>query len=203
MATYIKTLKEDNGDIVYPQTTTDAIYTTGGETLETRISKYVTAEDIAQSVASFGTVTTGMIADDAITAAKINDGAVTTVKIDDEAVTSSKIDWDTIPNNVVNSSIGWVTLPATAATISITEAGKYLIIGTAYFDSSSSGVALQIRNGSTILSQTNSSLSGYFGLATFTLEDLAVNDSINLYCSGSGRVAGVATYTKLALIRVG
>jgi Microcystin-dependent protein len=61
MATYIKTLKEDNGDIVYPQTTTDAIYTTGGETLETRISKYVTAEDIAQSVAAFGTITAGMI----------------------------------------------------------------------------------------------------------------------------------------------
>lgn len=61
MATYIKTLKEDNGDIVYPQTITDAIYTSGGQTLETEISKYVTAEDIASSVASFGTVTAGMI----------------------------------------------------------------------------------------------------------------------------------------------
>ena len=45
--TYIKKLKEDNGDIVYPQTITDAIYTSGGQTLETEISKYVTAEDIA------------------------------------------------------------------------------------------------------------------------------------------------------------
>lgn len=61
MATYIKTLKEDNGDIVYPQTITDAIYTSGGQTLETEISKYVTAEDIASSVAAFGTVTAGMI----------------------------------------------------------------------------------------------------------------------------------------------
>lgn len=61
MATYIKTLKEDNGDIVYPQTNTDAVYTSGGETLETRISKYVTAEDVAQSVQSFGTVTVGML----------------------------------------------------------------------------------------------------------------------------------------------
>ena len=104
MATYIKTLKEDNGDIVYPQTTTDAIYTTGGETLETRISKYVTAENIASSVASFGTVTTGMIADDAITTAKIDDDAVTTAKINDGAVTSQKIDWTTIED--ITSDIG-------------------------------------------------------------------------------------------------
>ena len=61
MATYIKDLKEDNGDIVYPHTNTDAVYTSGGETLETRISKYVTAEDVAQSVQSFGTVTVGML----------------------------------------------------------------------------------------------------------------------------------------------
>ena len=61
MATYIKTLKEDNGDIVYPQTITDAIYTSGGQTLETRISQYVTAEDIASTAQSFGTITSGMI----------------------------------------------------------------------------------------------------------------------------------------------
>lgn len=72
MATYIKTLKEDNGDIVYPQTITDAIYTSGGQTLETEISKYVTAEDIAQSVASFGTVTGGMIDNNTITSSNLN-----------------------------------------------------------------------------------------------------------------------------------
>ena len=110
MATYIKTLKEDNGDIVYPQTNTDAVFTSTNETLETRISKYVTAEDIAQSVASFGTVTTGMIADDAITTAKIDDDAVTTAKIDDGAVTSQKIDWTTIvEDNLTLSIAGGVT----------------------------------------------------------------------------------------------
>lgn len=96
MATYIKTLKEDNGDIVYPQTITDAIYTSGGQTLETRISQYVTAEDIASSVASFGTVTTGML----------DDGAVTTAKIDDGAVTSQKIDFTTINYNATPRVIG-------------------------------------------------------------------------------------------------
>lgn len=72
MATYIKTLKEDNGDIVYPQTITDAIYTSGGQTLETEISKYVTAEDIASSVAAFGTVTGGMIDNNTITSSNLN-----------------------------------------------------------------------------------------------------------------------------------
>ena len=71
MATYIKDLKEDNGDIVYPHTNTDAVYTSTNETLETLISKYVTSEDIAQSVASFGTVTGGMIDDNTISTAKI------------------------------------------------------------------------------------------------------------------------------------
>lgn len=105
MATYIKTLKEDNGDTVYPQTTTDAIYTTGGETLETRISKYVTAEDIAQSVASFGTVTTGMIADNAVTAAKINDGAITKSKIDLSSV-GGMIYLDTIDASTIPYAVG-------------------------------------------------------------------------------------------------
>ena len=72
MTTYIKTLKEDNGDIVYPQTITDAIYTSGGQTLETEISKYVTAEDIASSVASFGTVTGSMIDNNTITSSNLN-----------------------------------------------------------------------------------------------------------------------------------
>lgn len=119
MATYIKDLKEDNGDIVYPHTNTDAVYTSGGETLETRISKYVTAEDIASSVQSFGTVTSGMIDDDAITTAKLDDGAVTTAKIDDDAVTNAKIadgavesqniDWSTLDG----SEIGWKYLGET------------------------------------------------------------------------------------------
>lgn len=113
MATYIKTLKEDNGDIVYPQTNTDAVYTSGGETLETRISKYVTAEDVAQSVASFGTVTTGMLDDDAITTAKIDDAAVTTAKIDDDAVTTAKIDDGAITPAKINWSAFNVVIATT------------------------------------------------------------------------------------------
>lgn len=96
MASNIKTLKEDNGDIVYPQTLTGAVYTSSNTSLDTELAKYVTAEDIATSVASFGTVTTGMLADDAVTTAKIDDDAITTAKINNNAVTASKIDFSTL-----------------------------------------------------------------------------------------------------------
>ncbi len=51
MATYIKTLKEDNGDITYPQTKAGAVLLDSGTDLETELSQYVTAEDIASTAA--------------------------------------------------------------------------------------------------------------------------------------------------------
>ena len=87
MASNIKTLKEDNGDIVYPQTLTGAVYTSNNTALDTELAKYVTAEDIATTATSFGAITTGMIADDAITTAKIDDGAVTAAKLDPSVLT--------------------------------------------------------------------------------------------------------------------
>ena len=89
MATYIKTLKEDNGDITYPQTTTDAVLTTSGTTLETELGKCVKAEEIGSTADITPTITTAMI----------KDSAVTTAKIADSAVTSNKIDWTTLTNN--------------------------------------------------------------------------------------------------------
>lgn len=83
MATYIKTLKEDNGDITYPQTKAGAVLLNNGSDLETELSQYVTAEDIASTSALTPPVQTNMIAN----------GAVTTGKIANKAVTSDKIDW--------------------------------------------------------------------------------------------------------------
>lgn len=51
MATYIKTLKEDNGDITYPQTKAGAVLLNNGSDLETELSQYVTAEEIGSTAA--------------------------------------------------------------------------------------------------------------------------------------------------------
>ena len=123
MATYIKTLKEDNGDITYPQTKAGAVLLNNGSDLETELSQYVTAEDIASTSALTPPVQTNMIAD----------GAVTTGKIANKAVTSDKIGWTTFDesewpafttvtkNNNVNGD-GWCdqysyTIPADGAYI--------------------------------------------------------------------------------------
>lgn len=51
MATYIKDLVEDNGDITRPVTEAGAVLLSGGGDLETELTKYVTAEDIADIAA--------------------------------------------------------------------------------------------------------------------------------------------------------
>ena len=89
MATYIKTLKEDNGDITYPQTKAGAVLLNNGSDLETELSQYVTAEDIASTSALTPPVQTNMIAN----------GAVTTGKIANKTVTSDKVDWTTLPGS--------------------------------------------------------------------------------------------------------
>ncbi len=123
MATYIKTLKEDNGDITYPQTKAGAVLLNNGSDLETELSQYVTADDIASTSALTPPVQTNMIAD----------GAVTTGKIANKAVTTDKINWTTFDeskwpafttetsNRNVNSD-GWYdqysyTIPADGAYI--------------------------------------------------------------------------------------
>lgn len=76
MASYIKTLKEDNGDITYPQTLASAVFI-GNSDVETEMGKYVTAEDIASTSALTPPVTTNMIANGAVTSEKINAGTAT------------------------------------------------------------------------------------------------------------------------------
>lgn len=72
MATYIKTLKEDNGDITYPQTKAGAVLLNNGSDLETELSQYVTADDIASTSALTPPVQTNMIANGAVTSDKID-----------------------------------------------------------------------------------------------------------------------------------
>ena len=49
MATNIKTLKEDNGDITYPQTVAGAVYTSQGSDAQTVLDSCVRAEEIAST----------------------------------------------------------------------------------------------------------------------------------------------------------
>lgn len=64
MATYIKTLKEDNGDITYPQTVAGAVYTSQGSDVQTFITNSVTAENLAATSLLTPTATSSMISID-------------------------------------------------------------------------------------------------------------------------------------------
>lgn len=92
MASNVKTLKEANGDITYPQTLASAVILSGGTDLETELSKYVTATDISSTSVITPPVDTSMITDGAITAAKLASNAVTNAKIANGAVTQAKMD---------------------------------------------------------------------------------------------------------------
>lgn len=76
MATYIKTLKEDNGDITYPQTKAGAVYTDGGSDVQTELDDCTRYEEIAS---------TGTLA---------------------QTVPASIIDWSSIPIRQVQTSFG-------------------------------------------------------------------------------------------------
>lgn len=81
MASYIKTLKEDNGDITYPQTLGSAVLLTGGADLETELAGKASAASVAGKI-DIGDVQSSDITAGAVTTAKIADGAVTAAKLD-------------------------------------------------------------------------------------------------------------------------
>ena len=113
MATYIKTLKEDNGDITYPQTKAGAVLLNNGSDLETELSQYVTADDIASTSALTHPVQTNMIANGAVTSAKIN--------------------WTTMSHvsNVGSSVIDVAQTVKTLCEVTIPETGVYYASATA------------------------------------------------------------------------
>ena len=118
---YIKILKEANGDITYPQTLASAVHTNNGSDVETEMGKYVTAEEIISTSAITPVVSTAMLQDE----------AVTTTKVADSAITTEKLDWSTFPCYTKVASFSSTTLVSVqlmdATTIEIP--GKYLIIG--------------------------------------------------------------------------
>lgn len=61
MATYIKTLKEANGDITYPQTKAGAVYTTEGSDVQTVLDDCTRYEELAATSSLTPLVTKSMI----------------------------------------------------------------------------------------------------------------------------------------------
>lgn len=168
MATYIKTLKEDNGDITYPQTKAGAVLLNNGSDLETELSQYVTAEDIASTSALTPPVQTNMIAD----------GAVTTEKIANKAVTSDKIDWTTLQKyykacpqvNPFNIPTAWNVVTLSGWTLTFpTNAGEvYRVeIVTDYLCWNGSTVTELdmhlVHSGTEVISTQGSTMTGTYG----------------------------------------
>ena len=156
MATYIKTLKEDNGDITYPQTKAGAVLLNNGSDLETELSQYVTAEDIASTSALTPPVQTNMIANG--------------------AVTSNKINWTTMSHvsSVGGSVVDVRQVVTTLCEVTIPEDGVYFasavadpnLMGTDIGDST---VSLALNNGNRAGAQVffnNASKQWFFGGCT-------------------------------------
>lgn len=168
MATYIKTLKEDNGDITYPQTKAEAVLLNNGSDLETELSQYVTAEEIGSTAAVTPAITTAMIAD----------GAVTTGKIANKAVTSDKIDWTKLQKyykacpqvNPFNIPTAWQQTTPSGWTLTFsTNAGEiYKVeIVTGYLcwnGGTQTQLDMQVQySGATEISRASSTMTGTFG----------------------------------------
>lgn len=168
MATYIKTLKEDNGDITYPQTKAGAVLLNNGSDLETELSQYVTAEDIASTSALTPPVQTNMIAN----------GAVTTAKIANKAVTSNKIDWTKLQKyykacsqvNPFNISTAWQQTTPSGWTLTFpTNSGEiYKVeIVTGYLCWNGGGLTeldMHVKSsGATVISSVPSTMTGTYG----------------------------------------
>ena len=200
MATYIKTLKEDNGDITYPQTKAGAVLLNNGSDLETELSQYVTAEDIASTSALTPPVQTNMIAD----------GAVTTGKIANNSVTSSKIDWTTFGNKWVymTSTVSVGTSTVTVMSITCSTPGTFLVIGTVdpNFLNINPGnfmCAISVNGGIKQSVYANSS-GGWFmgGMTVQTVEQLKNGDVVRLVSSTAQNTVQVGR-GHMAIIRVG
>ena len=106
---YVKVLKEDNGDIIYPQTVSTAVFTSNGSDVETEMGKYVTATDIVSTSALSPVVSTAMIQNEAVTIDKIDSdvidgiGKYSTTEVE---TTSTWIDGKTIYRRVFQFDAG-------------------------------------------------------------------------------------------------
>lgn len=186
MATYIKTLKEDNGDITYPQTKGSAVLLNNGSDLETELSQYVTAEDIASTSALTPPVQTNMIEDGAVTTDKIADNAVTSDKIDLTTLARAKFVTPRINNVNINYQADYLQ-----GTWTCDEAGLYLVYFYQKLQGSYSSHDFMVK---IFKNNTTASFASiphdWSGISTMALLSLVVGDVVNFKSTGgTGSVA--------------
>lgn len=154
MATYIKDLVEDNGDITRPVTEAGAVLLSGGGDLETTLASKADQTAVDNKI-SVGDVQSTDIASNAVTTAKIAGSAVTTAKLANGAVTAAKLD----PDATGMVYLGETVLTATADRISFTASTTYdnykILAGAVLATGSSTWLDVRMLNGSSRISNTH------------------------------------------------
>lgn len=205
MATYIKTLKEDNGDITYPQTKAGAVLLTNGSDLETEMAKYVTAEDIASTSALTPPVQTNMIADDAVTTAKVADEAITDEKIDWTSFSST--DWPVVNANCTNSNIN-SNQYYNQYEYTIPVDGLYIVLFTQRMTNGANNQDLSLRitvNNSTVYNTVftgGSTWVNWIQGVTFAIVQVSSGDIVRCQSTGGGTGSYTTQNGKVSIARI-
>lgn len=104
MASYIKILKDERENIIYPQTLASAVVTTGGSDAQTILDGCIKAVDLTSMPSFTPPVTTNMIANNAVTPAKMSTSTYST----SEQVVGTWIDGKTIYRKVITKTISGI-----------------------------------------------------------------------------------------------
>lgn len=178
MATYIKTLKEDNGDITYPQTKAGAVLLNNGSDLETELSQYVTAEEIGSTAEVTPAITTSMIADG--------------------AVTSDKIDWTTLTPYWYNATNGnAVTIPKDGVYYISAQTSTNDVVGGLYIYYQKSGTSTW-----TAVSASYNSQSGWHNWSVQKVIALGAGDKVKITWPSQDPMQTNGIYSQFNIIEV-
>lgn len=195
MATYIKTLKEDNGDITYPQTKAEGVLLNNGSDLETELSQYVTAEDIASTSALTPPVQTNMIAD----------YAVTDEKIDWTSFDSSE--WPIVNDNATNANIN-SNQYYNQYQYEVPTDGVYIMLFSQRMTNGENNRDLAMR---ITVNNTDTYCNTFTGGSTwvnwipgivFAIVELSAGDTVRFQCSGGGTGSYTTQNGKVSIARI-
>lgn len=211
MATYIKTLKEDNGDITYPQTTGGAVLLSGGSDLETvlagkastsAVNGKISIGDVQYTDLVSNSVRTAAIQDLNVTTGKIANGAVTGVANNATAVGSAKLALNTVGTpNLRDDAV-------TAAKMNFSGYGRFAgnLSGSSYSQSYTAGTAATAKVPNQVVTASGASYNSSTGVYTISqagwwlitgggrgATDSAQYGSVRIQVNGSNVAVGSGT----------